>query len=424
MTNRTSFGASGYAWRIMVASLLLAFSATFAAAETRSLTLNDALMRAVRSDAAVAATRSRVRGAEAGIRQAGRSPNPSLNVDVENFGGSGPYRGSEQPETTAYFQQPFELGNKREARTAVARSELEAVRARGGARVLDLLRDVELAWVEVMVATAQLRVAEERLAIAQQFQNEVSRRSQSGRDPLFAQTRADAQVALDMIAVDQARANARTARAHLASYWRGNPDFEVDVSAFENVSSSRDGRTFNSDIALLEAERSAAAARIELERSRAVPDPALRLGVRHFNERGDAALVAGITIPLPLFDTNEDAIAKAQADKRAAEHDLEAARRALKRELTRLQSRRGANASEAQRIQTEVIPQAQRAVALVKEGVDRGAFTYLEYADAQRTLNDARLRRIEALKSFHQDNAAIARLTGRHTRLDVKVHRP
>ena len=79
-----------------------------------------------------------------------------------------------------------------------------------------------------------------------------------------------------------------------------------------------------------------------------------------------------------------------------------------------------ASASEARRIQSEVVPQAERAVRLIREGLERGGFSYIEFNDAQRTLNDARLRRIEALKSFHLDNATLARLIGRHARLNVR----
>ena len=79
-----------------------------------------------------------------------------------------------------------------------------------------------------------------------------------------------------------------------------------------------------------------------------------------------------------------------------------------------------ASSTEARRIQSEVVPQAERAVRLIREGLERGGFSYIEFIDAQRTLNDARLRRIEALKSFHLDNATLGRLTGRHARLNVR----
>ncbi|MBN8916364.1 MAG: TolC family protein [Rhizobiales bacterium] len=422
MDKRTFAGAGARARRKgFVVAVVLACGVMPAHAKSQKpLTVSDAITRAVNAGFALPAAGARVQAGEAGIRQAGRGPNPTVGIESENFAGSGPYQALNQPETTVYFQQTFELGDKAGARTGVARSELEATRARSAVRVLDLMREVELAWIEVLVAAAQEKVAQERLVIAQQFQAEIARRADAGRDPLFTQSRAEAQVALEQIAVDQAKANARIARANLAGYWRGSPDFAVDLPAFENAVVGAESKPFNADVALLEAEREVATARIGLEQARAVQDPALRFGVRHFADTNDGALVAGIAIPLPLFDTNQDNIEKARAERQAAELDVEAARATLKRELTRLGARLAASAAEARRIQREVVPKAEQAVRLIREGMERGAFSYVEFMDAQRTLNDARLRRIEALRAFHQDNATVSRLTGRHSRLNIK----
>ena len=422
MNERALAGAGArIRWQWAIAVLAFAASITASQAEPRVLGLNEALQLALRSDAIVPAIRSRVRGAEAGIRQADRLPNPTIGAEFENFAGSGSYRGSSRIQSTVFLQQLLELGGKREARTGGAQAELKIARARGAVRVLDLLRDVELAWIDLAVAIAQQRIAEERLSIAQRLRDEFVRRSQSGRDPLFTQSRAEAQVALEEIAVEQAASAAQIARANLASYWRGNTDFTIDISLLEAEQQHHRNNAYNVEIALLQSEKELAAARTVLERARAIPDPSLRLGVRRFTETGDSAAIAGISIPLPLFDNNDGNIEKAEADRRAVELEIETATRAMRRELSRLEGRLRANAAEARRIQSDVIPRAQRAVDLIRDGLERGVFSYVEFADAQRTLNDARLRRIDALKSFQQDNAALARLTGRHMRLNMKV---
>ncbi len=418
---RTFCGAGTRACRApLVALLVLACCLMPASASAEPLTLQNALSRALAVGFAVPAARARIQGAEAGVSQAGRLPNPSIGVEVENFGGSGAYRGFRSPETTFFLQQTIELGDKRAARTGVARSELGMTRARAAVRVLDHLREVEIAWIEVVATTAQLRVAEDRLAIAQQLEGEIARRAQAGRDPLYIQSRAEAQIALEKITVDQARAAARIARANLASYWRGRADFDIDPNAFESAVAAIDGNVFNVDVAVLAAEGKLATARIRLERSRAVPDPSVRIGVRHFNDTRDSAVIAGLSIPLSIFDDNSGSIQKAEQERKAAELDIASGQNAFRRELKRLQARLLASSTEARRIQSEVIPQAERAVHLVREGLERGAFNYIEFIDAQRTLNDARLRRIEALKSFHLDNATVGRLTGRHARLNAR----
>ena len=422
MKKRTFLGAGAWAWRMpLVASLVLASCFVWAELTwSKPLTLTEALSRALAADFGVAATRARIRAAEAGVRQADRLLNPSVGVEVENFGGSGAYRGFRSPETTFFLQQTIELGGKRTARKGVARSEIAITRARGAVQVLDLLREVEVAWIEIAAATAQARVAEDRLVTAKQLLDEINRRARAGRDPLFTQSRAEAQVALEQIAVDQAREAARIARANLAGYWRGGADFDIDLNSFEGAVTASAGKVFDADVAVLEAERKRAVARVDVERSRAVPDPAVRVGVRHFSDTRDSALIAGLSIPIPIFDNNSDNIEKAEAERRATELEIASSRKAIRREVERLQSRLAASLTEARRIQSEVIPKAERAVRLISEGLQRGAFSYVEFVDAQRTLNDAHLRRIAALKSFHVDQAALGRLTGRHARLSPR----
>lgn len=387
-------------------------------AAAKPLSMHDALVRALRADFGKSATTARLQGAQAGVRQAGRSLNPTIGADVENFAGTGTYRGLRAPQTTFYAQQTIEWGGKREARTSVAQSELESTRMRGALRALDMLREVEVAWIDVTSASAQIKVAEDRLSIARYLQGEIVRRAESGRDPSYLQPRAEAQVALEQIAVDQGRAAARIARANLAGYWKGGANFVADIGSFERISPPARGKVvFNVDVAVLQTERELAAARVTLERARGIPDPAFRVGIRRIGETRDTALVAGISIPFPLFDNNQGNVDRALANQRAADFDIAAANILLRRELTRLQARMAANSTEARRIQNEVVPAAERAARLIQDGLERGAFSYVEFSDAQRTLSDARLRRIEAIKAYHLDMAALNRLTGRHLRL-------
>jgi cobalt-zinc-cadmium efflux system outer membrane protein len=222
------------------------------------------------------------------------------------------------------------------------------------------------------------------------------------------------------IARDQALEQARQARATLAAFW-GADDVELDPAALEQTGA--DGLatdTINQpDVAVLEAERESATARIRLEQARAVQDPSLRAGVRHFGDGNEVAVVVGGSIPLGRNDTNRGSIERAQAERIAAEADLLADRTVRAREVSRLLARRAASRAEVRRIDGEVLPSASRAVSLARDGFNRGggAFTYLEVAEAQRTLIEAKARRIDLLKSFHLDGARLDRLTGRHAAL-------
>ena len=393
-----------------------------ATAWAQPLGLEDALARAAARDLNRPANAARVRAAEAAARQAAVKPNPNLAFDVENFAGSGARQLADSTETTVSYEQTFERGGKREARMGAARAEITVAGRRGEVRSLDLLRNVQTLWVEAAAAEDAVAVAEERLFVARRLEQETARRVRAARDPLFAGERARTAVAEARIAIDQAQESARNARGALAAYL-GLADVEIDREGFKRLDAEVPAPPHpealrSADLMLLEAERDVAQARVRVEESRAVQDPTLRAGVRHFREGDDVAFVVGGSIPIGR-NANRDNVERARAERLAAEADVVAARAERDREIARLTARRRASASEVRRIDAEILPSARRAVQLVREGYNRGggAFTYLEVAEAQRALIDARARRAELLKSFHLDGASLDRLTGRHAAL-------
>jgi len=401
-----------------IVALMLAVAGFAPHASAQALTLRQALTLARDSDVGLAASAARIDAASGALRQAGTSPNPSIGVDVENFPRTDFHVPFERTEATIFYQRTLERGDKREARTNVARADLEAVRLRRIVRGLDLFQNVETAWNEAVAAQGAVRIAQEELLVLQGFQGEVRRRVEAARDPLFAGARVDTQVIQAQIALDQARVVAQNARRALAAYWSSPSDQPLDTAEFENTGAELPVLPAQSiDVALLEAVRETADAHVNLERSRAVPDLTLRGGVRYIEQGRDLALVVGGSIPLGIYDTNAGNIERAEAERLAADREIAAARLARVRDTVRLQARISANAAEADRIQAEVLPKAEETVALVRDGFNRGGFSYLDVIDAQRALIDAQVRRIEALKAFHTDRAALNRLAAAHADL-------
>lgn len=409
----------------LIAGLLLTVTGPSAALAQSSavaarpiLDLGEALARASAADPAATGWDARLGAAQASVRQAGVKPNPSLGFELENLAGSGTYSVLDRTEATLSYQQTLERGGKREARIGLARAGAEVTRRRRDVRRLDLLRDVQVAYAEALAAEADLLIAEARLVAAQSAQTDVDRRVRAARDPLFAGSRAEAATAQAEIERDQARAAARNARDVVARYWGGAADFALNLETFFGaVPPSGDRAVAVADLALLEAERDVATSNVRLEQSRAVTDPTLRAGLRYFGDGNDVALVVGGTLPLRLHDNNKGAIDRAISERSAAEADITAERVLREREIARLMARMAASATESERLRAEVIPVAIRAVEQVRDGFNRGGFQYMNVADAERALADARARRVAVLRQFHLDQAALDRLTGRHAAL-------
>jgi len=170
---------------------------------------------------------------------------------------------------------------------------------------------------------------------------------------------------------------------------------------------------------VLNAELAAAGAKVKLAESGNIADPSGRVGLRHFGEGNDFAVMVGGSIPLGTKAANRGNVIRAEADQRAIEADVAVARIEIEREIDKLIADRRLIAAEVKRIDAEVLPSANRATRLIRDGLARGgtAFTFLEYAQAQTAVNEAQTRRVELLRRFHLLGVRLDRLTGRHAPL-------
>src|SRR3546814_14380681 len=106
-------------------------------------------------------------------------------------------------------------------------------------------------------------------------------------DPLCAGERAHTAVAQARIARDPAVENARIARASLAAWWGGGPDFRLDARTFFQAADMAPVGEDIVDLGLLDAELPAAEARITPTVAHGANDPSVRAGIRHFGQRNE-----------------------------------------------------------------------------------------------------------------------------------------
>ena len=382
------------------------------------LAFTDALSRAFDADPGLRAAGAGEEAAQGGLRQARARPNPVLSTEVENFNGPGDLKGFSSAETTFSLSQEIDVAGQRGARVDLARRELHGAELDLVLRGLDLARDVQTAYFDALATQELVVIAREKLTTAEAVNISVARRVAAARDPLMAGARSEAGLADARTTLTRAQADAATARARLASFWGGAEDFTLSKTDFALTLKADHAHDLNPDnnpdLARLSAERDRFAAAASVERSKAWANPTLSFGYRRFEDRdGDGALVAGFSIPIGVFDRNQGAVAQARANEKRAGYDLEAGRLAIAREYAALQRALSAEAASVLSIEQEVIPQAERALALARDGYNQGAFSYLDVMEAQRALSNAREARVNSLRSYHSNEAALDRLTAR-----------
>lgn len=352
--------------------------------------------------------------AEGLARQAALVPNPSLAVELENFFGSGPFQGTSQAEATYSLQQTLELGGKRNARVVAGRSEVAAAQVRAGRARVDFAFDLAMAYAEAEAAQLRFVLAGDVLSLTEEDARIASALVDAGREAELRRLQAQAAVEAARASLAEARAARETALAGLTAL-AGSPEpFDsVEISLLQQDGEATVAPAAATTLAYLtaEAEKAAAERQLAVERRKAIPDLDVSIGVRRFEGDDATALVAGVSMPLPLFNRSQGAIVAARADVAAAEARASSALLQAQGEIRAAAARYAA--AEMRLAATELgQAAAQEAYRLARIGYEAGKLPLVELVNARRALAEARSQSIAAAVERAAARAAQSRLGG------------
>lgn len=385
------------------------------------LVLDQAIAWALEHSPVLGASASRADAATASRSQAGALPNPEISIEADNIYGDGPYDGLDSAEITYGVSQLVELPGKRGSRVRVAEAEKTKIHyARDGAR-LDLIRDITIAYAELVAAQRDLAVIEEERNLAAEVRNSVSAKVDAGKEPPIQRNKAEIELSSSDIALERARRAVSTKKKALESLMGGNMgDFTVDAQTLPVLTEPepflyyREQLVRTPDVKSFEADVTQAQSALSLEKANAFPDPTLGFGVRQFREDDRQAFVAGISLPLPVFNINRAGIQRAGHELNAAKLEQRSGQLSLETSLTEAYENFVSAYREASALNNSVLPGAEETFSFSRQGYDAGKFGYLEVLDAQRTLFDARRQYNEAILDYYKQRAAIERMTAIH----------
>ena len=375
------------------------------------------LRRAQGTSPRLAESEADVRRAAGLATQAGVRPNPVIGLEAEDFGGSKPYGGIDRSQFTLSASQAFELGAKRPARIEAGAASIQAAR---------LLRDQQRSDFALLLATAYL-------------QTEVAQRRSILADAALELAIEDARIAQVLVTSGkeaelrglQAQTVVSTARAEsgLAQAERSAALSSLTALAGSDVAFTSLGGSLLQHADRIEAiqpidpletpsylaakaQRDAAAKRVRVERTRATPDLTVSVGVRRIQESDATDFVAGVSMPIPVFDQNRGNVSAARAELQGAEARLNAAR--LDAEATIRSSTARLAASQARVAAAHDAERTgQEAYRLTRLGYQAGKLPLIEVLTARRSVSEAALQTLTASVERLNAEAELARLQGR-----------
>lgn len=385
-----------------------------------TLSLRDAVTRALTFSPAVKAAFIEIdarRGEEA---QSGVRLNPELSVEVENFAGNKDRSGFQTAEETFSLAQTIELGDKRLKRLQAAHLDTSLAGWDHESLRVKVATDAAQAFVDVLISQQRVKVLGEFVALARTTKNSVDARVQGGKASPIENDRASVALARAEAFQKGERARLEAAKRRLAALWgSSNIDFGRAVGRLGNGYAAP---TPEALLALLDNnpllarwgdEINRRVAQLDLEHAKAIPDITVGAGVRTSQEDNSTAMVASLSVPIPLFDRNQGNIAAAQRRIAKAENEQLATRNELYATLVEALGELDVAATELRALEKDVLPGAQRAYDKTKIGFDEGKFDILNVLDVQRTVFESRLEVLTARANYEKARVRVEALVGR-----------
>lgn len=383
------------------------------------ITLDDALRAAYSREPELAAYALEVERNKALEEQAGKFPNPRLNMGMEEFGGSGFLSGTEVMKSRYGLSQELELGGKRKKRvqaarqkTAVSQAEMEEKR-----RAVETL--VKSRFVAVCTSQQALRIQKENLELVRASYSVISELVKAGEISPLLEDRAAAELATAETIYLRAEQLHEKYRLELAATWNSfNPEFTSVSGDFTKISEIP---PLDNLLQLLnnhplarqwEARKMLSQAELDLAKSRIWPNLEIGGGYQKFQENQQHAYYVEMSIPIPLFNRNQGGIKAARAGKGIAEKREQYTLLLLKNRTASAFRDLTAVKAELESLNNTLIPAAKRSYEAVSEAFRLGEEEYISVIDSQRLLLESTRRQAELTADYFALKAELEGLTG------------
>ncbi len=401
------------------AACVAAMLFTHSASAADRLTLDDAFARVGQAhpDLRLAGGQRNVLNAE--LDRASFRPPLVVGASAENVLGTGEASGLSGAELTLTLASVLERGGKLDARRALVQSRIDSLAIQREAKRLDLLAEVARRYLAVVSAQKQREIADLDIAQRRRTVAGARERLNAGASPKSVVLTAEAMLA--RAELERARAVQREAgaRQHLAALWgERDPNFQVVATnpmALPKVSGFDELTTWlarTPEIAQFAGEQRIREARLQLARTQATPDIDWQVGVRRLQATDDFGFVASASMPLGARTSAQPEIRVAEAELALLEIERESRNISLYSTLADAHARYLSAQLEVRRLASDVIPKLGRAEAAAERAYRAGAISYLEWAQLQSELTNARKQQLEAALEAQRALIEIQRLTG------------
>ena len=403
---------------VLLSSCALGF---LAQQSQQPLTLGDARAIARRNSPELAAARAALDAAVGRARQAGSLTNPTVSYAYEQTA----LDAQRTSQAIIAIEQPLELTGVRGARGEVARLRREAAEADLRAAENQLDYDITRAYATAQAAAVRFALAQEAITAFESAHRVTTARLTAGDASGYEARRIRLEVARYAALHAEADLARRTAHFALATIVGVPPDslslppladLPASVVAVPRDSVLTLALTRRPELIAAGRQSAAGLAEARAVGRERIPIPVLSGGWK--TERpltGDVRLdgfVAGIALPLPLWDRKGGAVTAANADARRRAAELEVVRRRVVREAEEAYAALEGAEQVVARLRPELTGEATAALRAAETAYREGELSLVEWLDAVRAYSEAQSVFATLRAEVFARRAALERATG------------
>jgi len=395
---------------VVLGSAAIASTAFAQTAAPSSLSLNDAMSRAISANRTVLAAQAARAIDVAGVQAASQHPNPEFSVEEER----------ETPHWSVGGTLPLELAGKRGRRVDVANATLAVTEADTARVIADVRADVRRAYYQAVAAGRRIEVAQELENVASRASAAAQERFQTGAAP-----RLDALQA--QLALSEAQNETASARGELQAF-RAELNTLLGYSAdgAPQLSDTLEGGALpamdaavaqalsaNADLRVLDRQVDEARARVALAKAMRRPDPSVSATLTYGAQpEFTTGWRFGAAVALPIFTTGRADVAVAQATLTRAQADRDAKAAQVGGAVAAAVARAAAARQAVQRYQTDILPAAQQVEAMAQESYSSGQTGLPALLQTMQAGREIRQRAVQAGLEYQTALADLERAMG------------
>ncbi len=355
------------------------------------LTLPQAIALAESLHPALREAEGRLRAARGNWLQVGLKPNPEIGYSGMEIGDEG--RAGQQG---GFFSQEFVTAGKLGLNRAVALREVAAAEQRYARTRLQLVTTVRTYYYEALAAERAGALAGQLSDIAGQsvkVSDSLLKAGEGSRASLLqAQIQSESATLLEQQATNRREAAWRRLSSLLGI--ENEPPKALDDTLLAPLpelgwDATRD-RVLSESPELAELRFAVERARWAVERARAgrVPNIDAQAGAAKDNATGDAIANVQISMPIPVFNRNQGAIAQACGELAAAQAALEQRELALQQRLAVALRDFATARQRVARYSETIIPTARQSLDIINRAYEQGELDYLQVLAIQQTYTE------------------------------------